>query len=174
MCFTSTLVSSGGAVPLEHGARSPTDETHEVAFCATVGQPSVGKRVSELMWTDVTETCSTASLTDELVNTTAGHWSGVAQPQLGTIRMGMGVTDTQVSVECLCRLPTKGTGPRAIAFPDHNCDVGLEIDIRHTKLCEFPASHASVNQEAKDGGVTSLGKSAPHTCFQEGTDVVVG
>jgi len=50
MSLPGPLVCRRGAVPVEHLARAPTGEAHEVALLTASGEPVMGERVPELVW----------------------------------------------------------------------------------------------------------------------------
>jgi hypothetical protein len=60
------LVGSAGTIPLQHVPTGPASESHEVAFLATVGEPTVSEAVPKLVRVQLWDASRPAPTTDHL------------------------------------------------------------------------------------------------------------
>src|SRR4051794_16628017 len=100
MCGEGTLRRGTLAVTVDHRARSPTGEPHEVALRTAVSEPLMREGVTEQMGVDVPDTGLSSSTPQHLGDTAVGHATLPAHPQPGGVDLR---PDPEIPIERLRR-----------------------------------------------------------------------
>src|SRR5690242_12587024 len=91
-----------------------------------------------------------------LIQPVVGHWTKVAEPQLGSPRVAMARSRPQITVERDRRLVAEGTRARPASLAEDMGHVMLEVDVLDLEPREFGASHSRVDEQPDERGVAPL------------------
>jgi hypothetical protein len=121
--LTGTPLGGGLRVAIDHLARPPAGQTHQVALVAAGRQPGVGKGVAELMWVQARESGRSATSRDHLEQPRRRHGPSPAKPEVGQVCEWVAGPHAQIAVQGKGGLAAERDCSRPAALAEHDDDL---------------------------------------------------
>jgi hypothetical protein len=83
VCFTGPGVSGRGSIALEHLARPPASDPHEVRLQPTLSEPGMGERVAQLVRMQALDAGLATTAPEHLCQAGGGEGSLLPEPSHG-------------------------------------------------------------------------------------------
>ena len=155
MGLACSNVGSRSPVALEHRARSPAGQSHQICLAAALCQPLVSERVAELMRMQARKPGFPAAALEHPYQAPLCQPPAETDPEPGQVGMLVTIADTQVAVQRQRGLVAEGQGTLATTLAEHEEDVQVEVDIGQLEADQLPTAGAGIEQEHDEDGVST-------------------